>query len=365
MKINLSRSANRIIVIAFVITLMVVAKTILVPIFIAVIFSLLLYPIAHLLDNWNFPRLISVIITLLVFVGIIVGIILFFSAQMYALFDNINAFRENLNALFERIIDFINTNISYQDITKNDLFRTERNNIISSSTNIIGAIISSSSAFLAYAAFTLIYTFLFLLYRTSFKSFILSIYAEEKQGKIRRLLEDISKLAQKYFFGLFITIMIVGTLNGLGLFLIGLDYPFLFGFFAALLTIVPYIGTTVGGLLPFLYALVFYDSIWMPVGVALLYMAIQAIEGNILTPKIVGASVELNPLVAILSLIIGGVIWGVPGLILFIPMVAIIKLIMESDPNLKRYAILLSSEFPHKKFNQKKVKKDKKAKNQS
>ena len=69
--------------------------------------------------------------------------------------------------------------------------------------------------------------------------------------------------------------------------------------------------------MPTLYALINYDSLWMPVLVVILYVSVQALEGNFLTPKIVGSKVSLNPLFALIALFTGGMIWGIAGMILF------------------------------------------------
>ncbi|MFW6226956.1 MAG: AI-2E family transporter, partial [Bacteroidota bacterium] len=142
--------------------------------------------------------------------------------------------------------------------------------------------------------------------------------------------------------------LILGALNGTGLWLIGLDYPFLFGYFAAFLAIIPYIGTFIGGLIPTTYAIIYTDSLWTPLMVVALYSGIQALEGNILTPKIVGSKVSINPLFALIALITGGFMWGIAGMILFIPSLAILKVIFDQVDSLKPYGALLSSDFGNK-----------------
>src|SRR5690606_14260515 len=107
--------------------------------------------------------------------------------------------------------------------------------------------------------------------------------------------------------------------NSAGLWIIGIDNPFLFGFLAAILAIVPYIGTLVGASIPVLYAFMTADSLWVPVSVIILFYVIQLVESNFLSPKIVGSSLNLNALGAILSLLIGAAVWGIAGMILFLP----------------------------------------------
>src|SRR5690606_17310314 len=111
----------------------------------------------------------------------------------------------------------------------------------------------------------------------------------------------------------------LGTINSLGLYIIGIEHAMLFGFFAAFLNIIPYIGTTIGGSLPVLYALLNYDELWRPIAVLIFYQLVQTVEGNFITPKIVGSKVSINPFIAIVVLIIGGFYWGIAGMVLSIP----------------------------------------------
>jgi predicted PurR-regulated permease PerM len=104
--------------------------------------------------------------------------------------------------------------------------------------------------------------------------------------------------------------LILGFANSVCLWIIGIDSPFLFGFLAAALSIIPYIGTTIGASIPILYAFMTYESLWVPFSVAALFWGIQMLDNNFLSPKVVGNSLQVNALAAIVSLIIGASIWG-------------------------------------------------------
>jgi predicted PurR-regulated permease PerM len=293
----------------------------------------------------NFPKIVSIILTFIIVFVLIGGIGYFFSRQFFNLFDSIKDFSQNIERLFDRVMTVINEQIFAGKLNTEEIFSRGAERIIRS-TGIIGKTITSSTTFLTYSVLVIVYTFLFLLYRNSFKKFILFHFKKtEVREKARNILHTIQRVAQNYFYGLFTVIFIVGTLNGFGLWLIGLEYPFLFGYFASLLTIIPYIGTFIGGLLPFLYAVINYPEIWKPIAVVILYTSIQTIEGNILTPKIVGSRVSLNPFIALLSLFIGAALWGLAGMVLFIPLMAIIKVIFDNISPLKPYGLLLGSHF--------------------
>nr|MDA3816036.1 AI-2E family transporter [Prolixibacteraceae bacterium] len=133
----------------------------------------------------------------------------------------------------------------------------------------------------------------------------------------------------------------VGLANSLGLLIIGIDNPFLFGFLGAALAIIPYIGTTMGAIIPVIYTFVSYDSVWMAVAVAILFWAVQLVTDNFLTPRIVGGSLKINALTAILSLFIGAAVWGLAGMVLFLPFAAMLKVICEEFEELKPIALII------------------------
>jgi predicted PurR-regulated permease PerM len=158
------------------------------------------------------------------------------------------------------------------------------------------------------------------------------------------MFKKVQKVGQKYLSGMIVLIIILGLANSLGLWIIGVDSPFLFGFLAAAMSIIPYVGTTLGASIPVLYAFMSHDSLWIPFAVAVLFWVIQLIESNFLSPKIVGSSLQINALAAILSLLIGASVWGVAGMILFLPFVAMLKVICEEYEQLKPVALLIGDQ---------------------
>ena len=346
-KLDTTHLIKYIIIFTFSISILYLAKTILIPLAFAAFLAMLLYPLCKFLER-RLSKLISIIISFLLVFLILSGIFYFLGSQVYDLFENIKDFSKNIENIFNKIKYWIDKS-SFAEVLKPDFATSQAGSIIENS-GIIQKTILSSTTFFAFLGLTLVYTFLFLLYRTSLKNFILYHFHNESKEKARVIIYRIQNVAQKYFFGISIIVIILGTLNGLGLLMIGLEYPFLFGYFAALLAIVPYIGTFIGGLLPVLYALIHYDSLLTPMLVLLWYLFIQALEGNILTPKIVGSQVSLNPLIALIALITGGVLWGIAGMILFIPFISILKVIFDNISSLKPYGVLLSSDFGNDEY---------------
>lgn len=151
-------------------------------------------------------------------------------------------------------------------------------------------------------------------------------------------------MALKYLSGMIILIIVIGFANSIGLMIIGIENPFLFGFLGAVLAVIPYVGTVSGAIIPMLYALIVYNSFWMALSVAILFWFIQLMSDNFLSPKIVGSSININAFTAILSLIIGAAVWGVAGMILFLPFAAMLKIVCEEYKELKPFALLIGNQ---------------------
>ena len=202
----------------------------------------------------------------------------------------------------------------------------------------------TTTSFLAGLLATIVYTFLLLIYRTGLTQAFVKFSPKEKSEISFNMFKKVQKVGQKYLSGMIVLILILGLANSLGLWIIGVDSPFLFGFLAAAMSIIPYVGTTLGASIPVLYAFMSNDSLWIPFAVAVLFWAIQLIESNFLSPKIVGNSLQINALAAILSLLIGASVWGVAGMILFLPFAAMLKVICEEYEPLKPVALLIGSQ---------------------
>jgi len=178
----------------------------------------------------------------------------------------------------------------------------------------------------------------------------MELFPEDKKERVFKMFKSVQQVGQKYLSGMVILIIITGLLNSIGLWIIGIDNPFLFGFLAAFLAIVPYVGTALGAIIPIMYAFVSYDSLWPVFAVAILFWVVQLITDNFLSPKIVGGSLRINALASILSLIIGALVWGVAGMILFLPFAAMLKVFCAEFDELKPIALLIGNHDYKEKY---------------
>jgi putative heme transporter len=181
------------------------------------------------------------------------------------------------------------------------------------------------------------------LYREKLRQFFESL----NPGGEMRWKKEIESVIRGYISGLSIVVFIAGALNSIGLLMLGIEHAIFFGFLSGCLTVIPYVGITVGATLPAVLALVTKDSAWYAVGVVGVHAFVQFLEGNFITPKVTGSRISINAMAAILALLVGGKIWGIPGMILAVPAIGIVKILLAYSNAFKPLAALMDdSEVP-------------------
>ena len=342
MNISFQKSFFTLAFITLFFVVLVVAKSVLIPLAFALLLSFILFPVHKKLTKWGWGNILAALSSILIFAIVILGVLTFFSAEIISLSDQLSEFGDKLTKLFTDVLVFANENVPFLgDLDKNELLEDGKQWLKNSAGSLLGSTFNNTASFFAGLFTTMIYTFLFLIYNEGLVNAFLKFPPQENRGQFFQMLKKIQLVGQKYLSGIITLILILGCANSIGLMIIGIDSPFLFGFLAASLSIIPYIGTTLGAIIPILYALMSKDELWVPIAVATMFWFIQLIEGNFLSPKIVGNSVNVNAFAAILSLIIGASVWGVAGMILFLPFAAMLKVICEQYDQLQPIGLLL------------------------
>lgn len=325
--------------------IVIVCQSILMPLVFGVLFAFMLKPICDFFERGVRSRIISIFLAFLIVVLPLLALMILFA---YQLIDALNDFTLITERVVEGInsgFDWLNEHIKLPSKSGEAWLGDNLANALDEPFIYIADGVSSSTQVITDIAFMVLYTFFLLLYRDAFYYFFLGQFSRFLRGNAKEFINQVQHLTQQYLFGLGLVMLILGLFNSAGLMIINIKYAFFWGFLAAFLAIIPYIGTFLGGLLPFLYALATTETTWQPLAVVILFAIIQTIEGNLLTPKVVGGSVKINSLVAIMALILGSAMWGVPGLILALPLAAIFKLTFQQIDALKPVALLMSDDL--------------------
>jgi predicted PurR-regulated permease PerM len=340
MKLSFQKIFFAIATIIALFAIIVLARPILTPLSFALLMSFILFPLAKKFESWKMNKILAAFFSIAAVIILIGGIIFFFSTQILRLSKEFFHFKDKILFAFADI----NKNLNFvPDLEKNELFHRIRDWLNESTGSLVKRTFTSTVTFAAGLVSAIIFTFLLLIYRDGLTNALICFSPEDKRKRVLRMFRSVQQVGQKYLLGMTLLISIIGIANSIGLWIIGMDNPFLFGFLGATLSIIPYIGTALGAIIPATYAFVSFDSIWITVAVVILFWAVQVISDNFLTPKIVGGSLKINALTALLSLIIGAAVWGVAGMILFLPFAAMLKVVCEEYDELKPVALLIGT----------------------
>lgn len=335
------------------------AKSVLIPIAFAFLIAFILFPVARKFESWGPNVIMSAFLSILSLILVIGGSIYLFSNQIVQLINNLTDFNAKILNVLADVTLLINRNNEFlPQLKKGELMENIKTWLNESGGRLLGQTFSSTASIIFGLLTAIVFTFLILIYRRGFAQALIRFYPQEHREKAFRMFKSIQQVGQQYLFGMIMIMVILGLVNSIGLWIIGIDSPFLFGFLAAILAIIPYAGTILGAAIPVLYSFISYDSIWMPITIAIFFWFVQFIESNFLSPKIVGGNMKINALTSILSIIIGASVWGIAGMILFLPFAAMLKAVCEEYIELKPFAMLIGDQNPNRneikdKFNNK------------
>ena len=325
--------------------ILVLAKPILIPLSVALLISFILLPLAKKIETPKIGKALAAFFSIFVVILIFGCVIYFFSTQIINVSKQFTHFQDKIILAFADVTLYFNNHVSFvQNLEKDELFNRMKVWLTDSTGFLVSKTVNNTATFLAGLLATIVFTFLFLIYRDGLTQAFLAFSPEDKRERVLKMFKSVQQVGQKYLFGMILLTIVIGLANSIGLLIIGIDNPFLFGFLGASLAIIPYIGTTMGAIIPVIYAFVSYDSIWIAVAVAILFWFIQLVSDNFLTPRIVGGSLKINALTAILSLFIGAAVWGLAGMILFLPFAAMLKVVCEEFEELKPIALIIGEQ---------------------
>jgi len=313
----------------------------LIPLTFSVLFAVLLYPICDLLERWRFPRIWAIFFSQILLFSVIGFLIYLASLQIVSFSEELPKLENKANYWIDKGQDFLSDNFGLsrrKQLSEGRKYLTEA---LKNSASILTSAVATTTGTLVSATLVPLFVFFFLLYRDFFRRFFYQLFASRHKRRVDQAVRRIYDVVQGYLVGLVSVILIVGIMNSVGLLLLGVPHAIFFGFFASCLLLIPYIGLMIGSLLPALMALVTKDSPMYAAGVLAVFGVIQFLEGNFITPNIVGSKVSIKRLSATIALILGGQLWGVSGLILALPLTAIVKVVFDSVEALRPFGYLL------------------------
>jgi predicted PurR-regulated permease PerM len=315
---------------------------ILVPLAFAAFLAVLLNPLCNRLQKHHVPKALSIIIAMMVMIITIATIFYFLSTQIVQFGDSMPMLKQKLGEVSSNLKTWVNSSFGVPIAKQDQMVKDALNN----SQSMLGKTLGGVLGTLAIVFLLPVYIFFMLLYKTLIINFLYEVFAEENSKKVSDVLSETKGAIQSYIVGLLIEMIIVAAMNSTALLLLGVKYGVLIGCIGAILNLIPYLGGIIAIALPVLMATVTKDGYSTQLGVIGAYIVIQFIDNNILVPRIVSSKVQINALMSIVVVLLGNQLWGLSGMFLSIPFIAVLKIIFDRIDDLKPWGKLLGDNVP-------------------
>ena len=321
-----------------------IGDTILIPMILGLLFALLLIPLSNFMERrLHFPRTLAGILSVILFFGVLGYGLFLLASQLTLLKEDFPAFKQQIMDGVGNLQTWVSQQFGIQHKDQIDFINKTASKSVDSGTLFLGTFILSLSSIFILFVFTFLYTFFLLIYRGHIVKFLLFANRVNDRPVVLDVVNQIQYVVKKYLIGLLIQMSLVSLLVFITLSLIGVKYSLLLALITGVFNVLPYVGIFSSMLI--IAILTFATSSFTHVILVILALiVVHMIDSNFIVPKIVGSKVKVNSLFAMLSIIIGEMIWGISGMFLAIPILAIVKIVMDRIKELKPWGFLLGEE---------------------
>lgn len=359
---------------------LVKASGFLAPLLTAIILALIVLPLSQKMEKKGLGKGIASLLNVLFLFLITLGFLAVVSFQIQSFVDDWPKIKENMKPKIEQFKTFV---FEHTPMSKGDLQSSGSVNTSSSgtegksqkagstgnssglSTNSQGSGSESGASsggsasgkaqkalsffnkvvgFIGTYLLTLIYIFFLLNYRKRFKEFLFRLFPENRKSEVSEVIHKSAKVSQQYLVGKLVLMAFLAVIYSIGLGISGVSNFILVSIIAALLTLIPYIGNILGIVMAMAFGYLTSGQTGVLIGIIITFAVAQFVESYVLEPYVVGDKVDLHPFFVILAVVAGGALWGVIGMILAIPVLAIITIVFLHVKPLHPFGFLFSKE---------------------
>jgi predicted PurR-regulated permease PerM len=313
------------------------AKVFLMPLCIGGVLATLFLPFCNWMEKHKIPKWVAVLICLLVLLIFIAGFIALIGWQIGQLTNDVGLIKQKAIEISGLVQDYIFNQFGITAAKQSQILIAEQ----PSYSNIMQVMAGSVTYIFTNCILILAYVVFLLYYRGHIKQFFIKITAPSQQTEMGEILNKAAHVSQQYLAGLSKMIFCLWIMYGIGFTILGVKNAFFFAILCGLLEIVPFVGNITGTTLTALVAAMHGASAYMIIGIIVTYALVQFIQGWVLEPLILGPQVKINPLFTIIALVLGQLLWGIPGIVLAIPLTAIFKIVCDHIEPLKPYGFLI------------------------
>lgn len=318
---------------------------VLIPFTVAAFLATLVYPVIAFLERkTGIGKIFSSLIgMLLVFLGI--GLLTYFFIDQLVVFIGDIADRQDQILTFIRgLQDSVEDMSGFSVQQQEDLIMEKLGDLLATSQNVASQILAGTMGFALEFLLVLVFVFLLLLNRGKFKRFVMIYTRSENEDEAKVIIDETRRVAHKYLWGRIQVMALLAVMYFVLFTAYDLRHTWLLILFGSLITIIPYLGPFLSAVLPMLFMVIFGESSLEIISFGILIFIVQLIESYVFEPIIIGAEVHQSPLFVIIAILVGGSLWGPVGLILFVPLFAILKILFDHSSHLRPVGFLMGYE---------------------
>lgn len=323
--------------------IMFLLQDILVPVAFSLLVAILLNPIYNRFIKWKIPKILAISLTLLIAILVFTGVMFFLSSQIIQFGDMLPQLKQKTLSLVVQGQKWLSQKFNIPLDRQMKMVNEALNN----SKAYVGQTLNTVFGIVSYFVLIPLYVFLLLFYKPLLLNFIFEVFKEDNKDQVAEILQETKSAVQSYIVGLMIEAAIIAALNAIALLILGVQYAILIGVLGAILNLIPYIGGVIAILIPVLISFVTKDDgLTTPILIVVAYTVIQFVDNNIIVPRVVSSKVSVNALASVIVVLLGGTLWGVSGMFLSIPFVAVMKIVFDRVDELKPWGKLLGEKMP-------------------
>jgi predicted PurR-regulated permease PerM len=328
---------------ALLLLFMYLGRTIFIPLFFAFLIAILLHPLVCRFESWHLPRGIAAFISILIFLIVVGGLVYFFSSQVIRFSKDLPHLQEKLSQKLQDVQGWVSAKYHIDDSVQINYINKSANGMVNTAVNSIATTFVGIVEVAILIIFFFIFTFFILYHRRLLMQFLLALFSKANNLKVNEVVVQVRRVINSYILGLLTEMVVLIVLTFTTLLIMRVKYALLLSVLAAVLNIIPYLGIYTAMVISMLITLTNGTGA-EALGVGIVFIVTHFIDANVILPRIVGGRVKMNPFITIIAVLTGHLVWGIPGMFLFIPLIAIIRIVSEELDELRPWAILLGEE---------------------
>lgn len=321
-------------------------RTLFIPLFMGLLIAMVMYPVARRLENKGISKVISVSFCITIVAIIFAALLGLLLWQIRTFIRDWPMVAHKLEDVFRQAQLWLAENFQLTTEVQDGWLHNHAGNLVSFLAPALRGMVNVSANTLFMLFMIPVFAALFLYHRQVFVRFLRQFFGTPYEGRLEHIMQQVIDTYFRYIKGMIMVYIIVGILNSLGLMALGIPHAVLFGMLTAIMTIIPYFGIVISALLPVSAAWAAHESIWYPLGVIGVFSFVQYLEANVIFPKVVAVQLNVSTWATLVAILAGSIIWGMAGMVLFIPFVAILKIVADHMDDWKGLRLLLSRNPP-------------------